>query len=458
MKVAPARVAAFDILFRVACEDAYASNLLTSARYENLSSADHALTQELTLGVLRWQGQLDFFITHFTKRKLAKLDLEVVIALRLGLYQLQFLDRIPPHAAINESVNLVKLHKKHSAAPMVNAVLRAAQRAGKEALAQIIQTIANPLEKLSIETSHPQWLLERWMRRWGADEARNLAVANNRAPVTAFRFNPRVQAEAITREWLAAQHIQIRPAELAPNAAVITAGSLSANAEAMQQGWLYLQDEASQLVAHLLANTPHSALRTPRLLDLCAAPGSKTTLLASLLPENALLVACDLHWHRLQTMRELAAQARVANLNLLQLDASKALPFADTKFDFVLLDAPCSGLGTLQRHPEIKWRIQETKIKELAALQQQLLANAATQVNTGGLLVYSVCSTEGEEGENVIAAFRATHPEFHDVTRERLTELGIEAEALMTATFGARTFPHRQGCEGFFVCALCKRR
>jgi 16S rRNA (cytosine967-C5)-methyltransferase len=459
MKVAPARLAAFEALKRVATEDAYASHLLASARYENLASADHALAQELTLGVLRWQGQLDFFIEHFTKRKLAKLDLEVLLALRLGLYQLQFLTRIPPHAAINEAVNLVKLHKKFSAAPMVNAVLRAAQRAGKDEFAQLISAISDPLAKLSVETSHPTWLLQRWRNRCGADEARELALANNHAPPTAFRFNARVQAEAVTRAWLTEHHIEFRAASLAPHAAVLEAGSLSAQAEPIQQGWIYLQDEASQLVAHLLANNPPSAIRHRQLLDLCAAPGSKTTLLASLLPAEALLVAGDLHWHRLQTMRALAARSNVANLRLLQLDATQPLPFAaEAQFDLVLLDVPCSGLGTLQRHPEIKWRMTEAKIRELAALQTQLLANAAAQVQPGGLLTYSVCSTEPEEGEDVIAAFRAQNPAFRDVTRERLTELGLDAEALLTATFGARTFPQRQGCEGFFVCVLWRRR
>ncbi len=458
MKVAPARLAAFEILTRVATEGAYASNILASSRYDHLSSADHALAQELTLGVLRWQAQFDFFIAHFTKRKLAKLDLEVILALRLGLYQLQVLDRIPAHAAINESVNLVKLHKKQSAAPMVNAVLRAMQRAGKDELAQLINTIREPLEKLSVATSHPKWLLQRWSHRWGEEEARRLAIANNHAPVTAFRFNLRVQAEAVTREWLADHHLQFRNASLAPNAAILEAGSLSTNTEPMQQGWIYLQDEASQLVAHLLANNFKSQIGNLKLLDLCAAPGSKTTLLASLLPEESLIVACDVHSHRLQTMQELAARAQLSHLQLLQLDATKPLSFADAQFDLVLLDAPCSGLGTLQRHPEIKWRVTETKIHELATLQQQLLANAATQVQAGGLLTYSVCSTEPEEGEGVIAAFRATHPEFRDVTRERLTELGVGADELLTPTSGARTFPHRQGCEGFFVCVLWRRK
>ena len=459
MKVSPARLTAYEILKRVATEEAYASNILASGRYENLASADHALAQELTLGVLRWQAQLDFIIARFTKRKLAQLDLEVILALRLGLYQLNFLTRIPPHAAINEAVNLVKLQKKYSAAPMVNAVLRAAQRTGKDELARLITTIPDPLEKLSVETSHPSWLLQRWRQRFGEAEARNLAIANNHAAPTAFRFNTQVQSEAETRNWFAAQEIQLRNSSLAPNAAVIEAGRLSVNSDPIRSNWIYPQDEASQLVAHLLANNPKSKIQNPKLLDLCAAPGSKTSLLASLVPDDALIVAGDLHRHRLQTMQELAARSNISNLNLLQLDATKPLPFAAaTQFDAVLLDAPCSGSGTLQRHPEIKWRLTEAKLNELAALQKRLLENAATQVQTGGFLAYSVCSTEPEEGEDVIAEFCATHPEFCDVTRERLTEVGIEAAGFMTSTFGARTFPHRHGCEGFFVCVLWKRR
>ncbi len=455
MNIAPARVTAFEILLRVMKEDAYASNLLAAPRYEKLSSADHGLAHELTLGVLRWQGRLDFFIEHFTKRKITKLDTEVVMALRLGLYQLLFLDRVPAHAAINESVNLVKLHKKKSAAPIVNAVLRSVQRAGRDELEKIIASVNDPLEKLSVTTSHPTWLLEKWSERFGEVEAQTLAAANNHTPRTAFRFNRKVQDEAQTREWLAANNIQFRASEICPEAFVIEVGNLSANSEAIQSNWIYLQDEASQLVAHLTAD---SAIRIPQsALDLCAAPGSKTSLMSSLLPDEALIVACDLHLHRLQTMRDLAARANLTNINLLQLDATKPLPFAvEAKFDLVLLDAPCSGLGTLQRHPEIKWKIDQTKIFELAALQKRLLENAAVRVSAGGVLVYSVCSTEVEEGEEIIAEFCVAHGEFRDVTNERIAALKLDAAKFLTSTFGARTFTYKHGCESFFVCVLEK--
>jgi 16S rRNA (cytosine967-C5)-methyltransferase len=283
-----------------------------------------------------------------------------------------------------------------------------------------------------------------------------LALANNRAPRQSFRFNARVAPEAQTRRWLDEHGIAIQPSPLAPNAATVERGSLTAQSEPVREGWIYLQDEASQLVAHLATPNLKSEISNLKFLDLCAAPGSKATLLANLRPE-AFIVACDRHLHRLRTMRELAARVDATNLHLVQLDAARELPFV-AEFDSILLDAPCSGLGTLQRQPEIKWRVTEAKICELAALQQQLLASAALRLRAGGLLSYAVCSTEPEEGEEVIADFRASHPEFRDLTRERLTEVGLDPAPLLTPGFGARTFPHRTNTEGFFFCTLWKRR
>ncbi len=454
MNISPARITAFEILLRVVTEDAYASNLLAASRYEKLSSADHGLAHELTLGVLRWQARLDFLIEHFTKRKIARLDNEVVVVLRLGIYQLIFLDRVPAHAAINDAVNLIKLHKKKSAAPMVNAVLRAVQRTGTDEISRLVAAIKDPLEKLAVATSHPRWLLENWLARFGLDEAQKLATANNEAPNTAFRFNRKVQAEAQTRAWLSAQNIQFRPSRICPDAFVIEAGKLSAQSEAVRNSWIYLQDEASQLVAHLAVIRRQDA-SVPRVLDLCAAPGSKTSLMASLLPENSLIVACDLYAHRLHTLRELASKSGLENLHVIQLDATKPLPFgAEIQFDTVLLDAPCSGLGTLQRHPEIKWKVNADKIRELSELQQKLILNAASQVKAGRVLTYSVCSTEPAEGEEIIAWLLTQNAEFRDVTMERMGEIKVTNSGLAGINFGARTFTHLHGCESFFVCVL----
>ena len=459
INVTPSRIAAFDVLWRVVTEDAFADALLASPRYDHLSREDRALAQELSLGVLRWQIHLDFFIERYARRKLDRLDPEVVVALRLGLYQLKFLSRIPPHAAINESVNLVKQRGKKSAAAFVNATLRAAQR---EEGFDLNQAIKNPLDRLSLETAHPSWLLERWVKRFGEEEARAMAQANNATPRAAFRFNTLRAEEARTRGWLAEHNVAIRDSDLAPRAAIIENGFLSPQSEPVREGWIYLQDEASQLVAHLAAiqsNNLKPQISNLRSLDLCAAPGGKTTLLASLLPANALIVAGDLRLHRLRTMKELNERLGVDKIHLVQFDAARDLPFDQKEgFDIVLLDAPCSGLGTLGRHPEIKLRMSEDRIGQLAELQKQLITNAARRLCVGGLLTYSVCSTEPEEGEEVIAWFRQNNPEFRDMTRERLVEIGLDPTRLLTPSFGARTFTRRHGSESFFFCVLWKRR
>jgi 16S rRNA (cytosine967-C5)-methyltransferase len=457
--VAPARRAAFEVLLRVTNEDAYASNLLTSEQYDSLSREDHGLLNELVLGVLRWQRTLDLLIERYAQRPVNQLDREVMLALRLALYQLRFLSRIPPHAALNESVNLVKLHEKEYAAAFVNGVLRAATRDKETTLDAIVAAVPNETARAGFATSHPSWLLKRWQTRLGEEAATALAQTNNTPPRAAFRCNETQAPETQTREWLAQNNIAFRPSTIAPQAYVIESGSLSGQADPVQQGWLYLQDEASQLVAHLVAHgLPDATEAAPRVLDLCAAPGSKSLLIAALAPE-ADVFANDLHAHRLRTLDELRERLGIVNILTQQQDATGELPSKwQARFDAVLLDAPCSGLGTLQRHPEIKWRVTETKLNELATLQSQLITNAARCVRPGGVLVYAVCSTEPEEAENIIAAFRAEHHEYRDITRERLTELGLDATEFLTDTFGARAWPQRHGCEGFFFCALWNRQ
>lgn len=451
--ISPARSAAFEVLLRIVQQDSYASNLLAAPRFDKLAREDRALLQELTLGVLRWQGRLDFLIERYTRREVEKLDLELVISLRLGLYQLLFLNRVPAFAAINESVNLVKEYGKAKASGLANGVLRSAQRDLKFT---ILPSSKSLVHRLSVETSHPIWLIKRWMARFGENEAREMALAYNNVPRVAFRLNPKIKPAEETRAELEWRKIEFRPSALTPEAFVIEKGNLSGKSEPVSEGWLYLQDEASQLIARL-ADQRGETGKPAKILDLCAAPGSKTTLLASLLSEDSMIVGSDIHFHRLRTLREMSVRMGVNNIHAIRLDAESQMPFEPESFDVVLLDAPCSGLGTLQRNPEIKWRISETKILELAELQKRLLSNAAEQLRPGGLLVYSVCSTEPEEGEDVIAWFRGQHPAYRDMTRERLIELGIDPLPLLTPGFGARTYTHRQGTESFFFCVLWKR-
>lgn len=458
VSVSPARSCAFEALLNVEVDRAFVTPLLASERFILEKREDRALLQELVLGVVRWQGLLDFLIERYSRRPASRIDTKVLIALRLGLYQLRFLTRVPAHAAINESVNLVRQHRLRSATSFVNAVLRSAQRELSATVDDLTRDLVDSLEQAAIRTSHPAWLLRRWSERLGEDEANQLAMAANRTPAAAFRFNPVRAPVDQTTAWLGANNISFRGSRLVSDAYVIESGHLPPDAEAVSKGWLYLQDEASQLVAAAALDLREISKNRTRILDLCAAPGSKATLIASRLQGDSIIVACDLHLHRLRAMQTIAARLGVTRLQRTALDASTTLPFRASSFESVLIDAPCSGLGTLAKHPEIKWRLGENNLRELANLQSDILTNGASAVRRGGLLTYAVCSTEPEEGEDVIAKFKSGHPEFRDVTRERLVELGVDWEPLLTSQFGARSFTHRQGSESFFLCVLWKRQ
>ncbi len=463
MQISPARRAAFEILRRVEAESAYSSSLLGQTD-ERLRSNDRALCHELVLGVLRRQLWLDRSLQHFANRKVADLDFPVALALRMGLYQLRFLSRVPDSAAINESVNLVKAARLKSAATFVNAVLR---RATREPNYDPAETAADEIEKLSIGTSHPRWLIERWVLQFGFDAAATIARANNEPAALAFRFTAKALREAasspatiiaqlraggaeLIESKIAPGAWRIRPYDRTRESTASDAGELrpKSGMQAIQQlsadGLIYFQDEASQLIAHLL-----DARAGDRVLDVCSAPGSKSTLIAALAPE-ARIIAGELYEHRAQTIRDFAQQQAAANIQVIVHDATRDLPFADQSFDRVLVDAPCSGTGTLRHNPEIRWRLKPGDITDMAQKQMLILKNAATAVRPGGVLVYSTCSLETDENEALIADFNTAHPDFQvtpfDAPRHLITDRGA-----------IRTWPHRNDVEGFFVAALRRK-
>ena len=434
--VSPARLAAFNILRRVA-EGAYASVLLAS-RADELGPLDRSLCQELVMGVLRRQLWLDRLIEHYANRKVAGLDESVRIALRLGLFQMRFLSRVPDSAAVNESVNLVHLARLRSAASFVNAVLR---RATREPEIDPASNIDDPLERWSVATSHPAWLLARWREAFGTAEAEAFARANNEPAPTAFRVVKNRAAEADVCDRLRVAGADLVVSRVAAGAWRIRgAGDLLG--ELAAAGEIYVQDEASQLVAFLLDVKPGQ-----RVLDLCAAPGSKTTQIAALASDSALIVAADLHEHRLRTVVSSANLQGLRSIHCVALDGLQDLPLPEGYFDRVLVDAPCSGTGTLRRNPEIRWRISPADIEDLARRQKRLLANAALLVRPGGRLVYSTCSVEPDENEKVAQAFLENNETFRPV------DLSIDA-GLQTSIGAVRTWPHRQGTDGFFVGAF----
>jgi 16S rRNA (cytosine967-C5)-methyltransferase len=332
---AHARTAAFAILLRVE-EGGYASDLLRGA---DLDERDAGLASQIVFGVLRFRAPLDFLIEHYSGRT-RKLDIEVRTALRIGIFQLRYLERVPPHAAVNDSVELVRRARKASAGGFVNAVLRRVDRASVD------------WPSREVEFSCPEWLLARWEKHYGAEIAEGIARA------------ALVEPEAFVR--------------------ISTAGTR-------------IQDIGSQSIVPLMCLDAGQSF-----LDLCAAPGNKT---AQALETGVRAVACDLHWHRLRELKSLAA-------GLVVLDGTKPLPFR-TKFDRVLVDAPCSGTGTLGRNPEIKWRLRPEDLDDLHARQVALLRNALSVLEPGGRLVYSTCSLEDEENQAVVAEAFSLGPDTH---------------------------------------------
>lgn len=424
MKIAPARKAAFDILLRIEKDKAYSSALLASHE-KDLLAADRALCHELVLGTLRRQISLDHEIDVFANKK--TLDIEVRVAIRLGLYQVRFLTRVPEYSAINESVNLVQRARKTSAKSLVNAVLRKSTREN------IDFVFRDYIERISVEQSHPRWLIEKWSAQFGPDEAEKLAIADNIAPQVAFRVigtategAKDLVAEATRSDWV--------------NACYIATDESSTIFELAERGEIYVQDEASQLTAHAVC-----AGDGERVLDVCAAPGGKTGLIAQM-SSARLVVAGDIHLSRVKFLRENCLRQNV-KVPVMQYDAETGLPFADGAFDTVLVDAPCSGTGTIRHNPEIRYRIEPRDFPALQAKQLKILINASKLLKKGGLLVYSTCSVEREENEDVCERFEEGNPDFQKVAPN-------VSSRFVTADGYARTWPHRDNMDGFFVAAF----
>jgi len=391
-KISPARLSAFEIL-RLVEGGGYASDLLRS-RTAHLESRDAALASELVFGVLRFQQQLDFLIEHFSGKAPAKLDREVRLLLRMGIYQLRYLDRIPAHAAVSEAVELTRRAHKRSAVGFVNSVLRKVDR----------EPVAWPSR--AVELSAPEWLLENWTRQFGAEGAATIARAFLKPPERYVRVPERRRAEAAA--------LGLEPTEVAGCYRVVKGSS----------GDFRLQDISSQAVVELLELEPGQSF-----LDLCAAPGNKT---AQALETPVWAVAADVNRHKLAEMGDVNA-ARVA------LDATRPLPFRRL-FDRILLDAPCSGTGTLGRNPEIKWRLQPADLERHHRRQAQMLARALELLAPGGRLVYSTCSLEYEENEQVVEEVLEAAPE------------SVRIEYLM------RRIPGVDAGDGFFAAVLTSKK
>jgi 16S rRNA (cytosine967-C5)-methyltransferase len=441
------RQAACSVLLRIQKEGCYADQLmdreLTNGK---LSGPDRGLFAELVFGVLRRQGTLDHILTGLLTQPILRLEPQVLIFLRLGLYQLMYLDRIPESAAVNESVNLAK-QTLPRASGLVNAVLRNYLR-NKDTVT-FPDPVAAPADSIAARHSHPAWLVKLWFSQIGEAETELLAEASSRQPPLTLRANTLRTTRDELLQTFASNGIATTPCRYSPHGIQVEGRHHIPGLPGFREGLFVVQDEASQMVAFLLDPQPGE-----RVLDACAAPGGKATHLAQLMGNLGELLAMDNSASKLPLILETAQRLGIMNIRTRAADLLQSGAFPAGAFDRVLLDAPCSGLGVIRRNPEAKWRLTPDDITRLAAVQKTMLKNAVRLLKPGGVLVYSTCSTTLQENEDVVHDFLSRHS---DCVLENLHGDFPEYREVFTEDGMFRAWPHRHGMDGFFAARFRKK-
>jgi 16S rRNA (cytosine967-C5)-methyltransferase len=454
--IAPARRAAYDALRAVTTRTRDLGEALADTRAHLPDDRDRALAATIVIGAVRWQNRLDWLLARAANRDLETLDPEVRDLLRLSLFQLLFLSRVPASAIVDDAVSLTKVVRKTSAAGLVNAVLRRMARTRHQlelpalAGAPDSQPREVVLEHLSVAGSHPRWLIERWIDRLGASTAAAWVAFNNEEPPLTLRANTLRTSRDELAARLRASRVETIATRYAPDGLTVVGGHPLRTTEA-EEGWFFVQDEASQLVPLLAGN--HGRARA---LDACAAPGGKTLALAAGVTRDALLVASDVSARRVALLRDTLRRGGSTETRVVQFDLERGAPFGAV-FDLVLIDAPCTGLGTLRRDVDIRWRRSPDDVVRAAGRQGRMLTEASRLVAPGGRLVYATCSSEPEENDQVVDEFLAAQPAFAEVSANQLMGEGMPRD-LLDARGRLATRPDRHGLEVFFGVALERAR
>ena len=445
-RLSVARELALAVLLEAAAGRPANEALERALERSRLDERDRALTTALVDGTLRWQGRLDHVLGHFSKHPLSQLPAPILAALRLGAFQLLFLERVPPCAAVDESVRLAHRFGHLGTARLVNAVLRrVAERAGEVPFPDPGQ---DPAGYLTAYYSHPPWLVARWLARYGYQETEALCRADNEPPQPNLRANRLVTSRDRLAVALAQEGIVTAPCLLAPDClAVVEGGGRLRGTAAWRQGAFTIQGQGSMLAGYLASPMPGW-----QVADLCAGTGGKATHLAELMEGRGTVLAYDRSARRIQALQQearrlgLTIQAEVAD--------ATGLP-ASGRLDLALVDAPCSGTGTLRRRPDLRWHRCEGELGRLVALQGALLSAAAGLLHKGGHLIYTTCSLEPEENEGVVASFLESHPGYRaQDCREALPFLPADVFAISGESL--HLLPHRHGTDGMFMAALRK--
>jgi 16S rRNA (cytosine967-C5)-methyltransferase len=436
------RGTAVKILNRIERTDSYLDKLLDSElRSNELSDPDKGLLSEMVHGVMRWQGRLDWVLNGFTHGNFSKSEINIKNALRVALYQILFLTHVPQYAAVNEAVEFIKRIRGEKLANFVNAVLR-----------NIIRSIDaihypknddDPVQYLAVYYSHPQWMVRRWSTRFEREELEKFLSVNNEIPGLALRINKLKIAPGEFLSLLDQQKIGYQGSAFIDYFIRVRSLSGIAQMNIFQSGYFTVQDESAALPVLLLAPQPGE-----RVIDMCAAPGGKTTLIAEMMNNQGQILAVDKYESKLNLIKTSCERLGIQNVQLVVADASELQIEPAQK---VLIDAPCSGLGVLRKKPDIRWKREPEDIPRLVKQQMSLLENAARLVLPGGVMVYSTCSTEPEENSQLVRSFLAKHPEFTLEDASRFVN-----KAVVTAEGFVETFPHRHHIDGSFAARLVK--
>lgn len=441
-----AREVALKIINDVTQNHAYANIALTrEINRQKLSDQDRRFITELVYGTIKAKETLDWMISFYINRPITTIAPIILNILRMGMYQMFFLTKIPVSAACNQAVELTKKYGHVGTVKFVNAVLRNAGRTPEKIVYPDKEK--NLAKFLALTYFHPEWLVTRWIERLGAEGTESLCSINNVTPSLCLRTNTLKNTRDELLAILESEGVVAEASEWTPEGIVCHSAPALSSLQSLRTGLFQIQDESSMLVAHVLAPQPGEFV-----IDTCAAPGGKTTHIAALMGNKGRIIATDIYNHKLLLIKENAERLGISIIENQELDATKIGTKFSGQADRVLVDAPCSGLGVLRRKADSRWRKEESMLKELPRLQREILHSAADCVKVGGVLVYSTCTTEPEENQAVVESFLRSRSEFVlQKTGEFLPVAGHDAEMV-------QLWPHVDHVDGFFIARLTRVR
>lgn len=441
------REAAMNILTAVEEEGAYSNLLLNQVlKGANLSPADAGLATELVYGTIARRNTLDYFLESYVAKGLKKLTPWVRNLLRLSLYQILYLDRIPDHAAVSEAVNIAKRKGHQGISGMVNGVLRNMLRN----LDQLkVPEDLPAVKRIALTHSHPEWLVKRWVAQYGEHTAEAMCRANNEAPPVSVRVNTTmISRDKLMQEMEKAGHIVV-PSLISKDGIIVSSGGNMALTSWYKDGMLSVQDESSMLVAEAVEPKPGMTV-----LDCCAAPGGKTSHIGEKMQDQGSIIANDIHPHKVKLIQDQADRLGLSSIETVCHDALDLdTYYPEASFDRILLDAPCSGFGVIRRKPDLRWAKSPEDVEAISSLQSELLSRAVKLLKPGGILVYSTCTTEPKENDQVVREFLASHPDYAAVPpAESMNE---EVKSCVTEEgYGIQILPHKFNSDGFYIARL----